>query len=114
MESEIELKYMHSDDCYEDYPCDDCNHLEALQSVHGDEEWFSYPEDYLNSVLWMETSKLVKKVYGNLCANIRCHSNTKLVVHHKCYRRWGYERLKDLVCVCQDCHELLPKGEPCP
>ena len=35
----------------------------------------------------------------------RCGSRYKLEVHHCTYVRFGRELLKDLLCLCMDCHE---------
>jgi hypothetical protein len=60
-------------------------------------------EKYINSSAWKNKRILVLARDGHRCQ--KCYSQTTLDVHHKTYRRFGRERLEDLVSLCRLCHE---------
>jgi hypothetical protein len=93
--------------CTENWVCGDCEYLQLLQ----DGMRLDYYPDYAafrRTLLWTKMSEFVKTLYGNRCANLDClRTGSPLVVHHENYRQWGTEKLADLVCVCQTCHDKL-------
>jgi 5-methylcytosine-specific restriction endonuclease McrA len=65
-------------------------------------------DQYINSAQWRNISALMKKIAGNKCAHCR-RSSSKLEVHHLTYKRFGHERMTDLVVLCESCHETADK-----
>jgi len=66
-------------------------------------------EHYLLSPEWRRKRQLVLKIYQNRCA--LCNSPNNLEIHHRTYwkngeSQVGREKLSDLVCLCQECHDL--------
>ena len=69
-------------------------------------EWIDY-KTYMLSPKWIATRNLVRTREGNTCQ--QCKSKHKIEVHHITYKNFGEEELKDLVCVCKPCHDLIHK-----
>jgi hypothetical protein len=117
----MDIRVAECEDCSTDNPCPDCMDLAELQEFYSDAymEWedVEVPEEayriYLNTLLWHETSELVKKRYFNECANNDCLGDDKvLTVHHLNYEGgWGKETLDQLVCLCQSCHDDLHRRQ---
>lgn len=63
--------------------------------------WLDY-QKYINSARWKTKRKKAIAHYGGKCAV--CGSTQNLTVHHKTYKRFGREKLKDLEVLCRDCH----------
>lgn len=65
---------------------------------------------YLQSSKWKNTkkklfkSKLVKRVDSIAVCSV-CESSNKLNVHHRTYKNLGNEKMRDLVVLCELCHE---------
>ncbi len=58
------------------------------------EDWQDVRRRYFASKLW--------KVQGKKC--YCCEERKPVDLHHKTYKRLGYERLGDLIAICRDCH----------
>lgn len=58
--------------------------------------------DYLKSNHWKNKRKAFFKVNKRECEH--CGKTEKLHVHHKTYARVGNEKLTDLMCLCEYCH----------
>lgn len=63
---------------------------------------------YLRSHFWRIIKNKVKKKANNQCE--LCSSKFKLQVHHKTYKRLYYERLEDLMLLCETCHQKQHPG----
>jgi hypothetical protein len=61
-------------------------------------------DDYLQTDRWKDLAALVKKNAGYRC--VLCNCPDALVAHHRTYERVGRERLSDLTCLCDPCHQL--------
>lgn len=61
--------------------------------------------EYLRSEKWKKKRLRALKSAGFRC-NI-CKCDGPLQVHHKTYRRLGFERLRDLQVVCGACHKKI-------
>lgn len=61
--------------------------------------------DFLQTPYWKAIAESVKNYHGYRCQ--LCNGTEGLSVHHKSYDIHGDElhNLKDLVCLCRDCHE---------
>lgn len=61
--------------------------------------------DFLQTPYWKAVAESVKKYHGFRCQ--LCNGTEGLSVHHKSYDIHGDElhNMKDLVCLCRDCHE---------
>lgn len=93
--------------CTENYICGDCEYLQSLQDDLRMDYYADYPA-YRGTLLWTKTSELVTSLYLTSCANLDCpRTGAPLVVHHENYPPWGTEKLADLVCLCQTCHDGL-------
>lgn len=57
---------------------------------------------YLKSDAWKLKAESVKARDGYTC--LRCRSTDRLNVHHKTYKRVGFEPLSDLETLCKTCH----------
>jgi hypothetical protein len=57
---------------------------------------------YLQSATWKDKRKLVLERDHNTCRFCR---NPGYDVHHKTYKHWGDEPLKDLITLCRRCHD---------
>ena len=60
--------------------------------------------DYLRSKHWRETSRQRMKL-DNWTCQLCLTRGGKLNVHHKTYERRGYEKMSDLITLCETCHE---------
>ena len=58
--------------------------------------------EYLKSATWQDIRTEVLKRDNNICVNCK---NPGYDVHHKHYKNWGNEQLKDLITLCRTCHE---------
>jgi len=94
--------------CCEEQLCNDCYYLQSLQEELREPYYADY-ETYRRTILWKKTSELVKIRYGNCCANLDCvRIVSPLIAHHEIYpSQWGTEKLGDMVCLCQNCHDQL-------
>lgn len=69
------------------------NMLSPQQNAH---------RSYLQSATWKDKRQLVLQRDNNKC----CHCNNPgYDVHHKTYRNWGNEPLRDLITLCRSCHD---------
>jgi ribonuclease HI len=59
---------------------------------------------YLNSKHWKNVKERYNKSKLNKGCCIMCGRKNKLNLHHKTYKRFGKERLSDLVYLCSYCH----------
>ena len=57
---------------------------------------------YLQSATWKDKRELVLERDHHKC---RFCDNPGYDVHHKTYRHWGDEPLKDLITLCRTCHD---------
>jgi hypothetical protein len=75
--------------------------MEALKRLG-----FSSYRDYLASPNWQRTRSRYyqSKLYKGRCYACGC-SDKPLEIHHKSYKRLGWERLHDLVALCRECHQ---------
>lgn len=64
--------------------------------------------DYLQTPEWAAKRKKALRFAGFRCQ--LCNSNENLNVHHRTYKRRGYERLSDLTVLCEDCHATFHKN----
>lgn len=62
-------------------------------------------DDYLQTDRWKELAALVKDRAERRC--VLCNSPEKLVAHHRTYERVGRERMQDLTCLCDPCHQTF-------
>lgn len=69
--------------------------------VEDDEQY----QRYLDGEVWEVLACKVKARDGGRC--MVCDRSSNLCVHHRTYIRIYQERLKDLVTLCQPCHELF-------
>lgn len=66
----------------------------------------SYYKTYIKSSYWKEVkSRLLKNKNNRKCKICNKHEN--LEVHHKSYRRLGFEKLLHLIVLCSECHKKL-------
>lgn len=63
-------------------------------------------KDYLNTPEWDETRRRHYKRSGYRCQVCNV-GGVQLNVHHRTYERLGQEKIRDLICLCQDCHTLF-------
>ncbi|HUS51151.1 MAG TPA: hypothetical protein VMZ91_13370 [Candidatus Paceibacterota bacterium] len=64
---------------------------------------------YLKSDHWQKTRLRALRFYGGSC--VLCGKKTQLNVHHRNYKNLGKERIsKDLIVLCQGCHEMFHKN----
>jgi len=61
-------------------------------------------EDYLLTLEWAETRDLAIRLAGGRCQ--RCGEPAS-EVHHLTYERLGCERLRDLMPICERCHQNI-------
>ena len=66
-------------------------------------------ESYINSVLWREKSRRIRKRDGYRCL-ICGTTDVPLEVHHLTYDRLGEELDSDLITVCHDCHKRITQS----
>jgi len=64
-----------------------------------------YP-DYLKTPEWQARRQHHVKSAGFRCQVCNA-SDVQLNVHHRTYKRRGYELYNDLLAVCSDCHEIF-------
>jgi 5-methylcytosine-specific restriction endonuclease McrA len=62
--------------------------------------------EYLQTPEWQQRRKQHLRSAGYRCQVCNA-SGVPLNVHHRTYERRGEERYKDLIALCQDCHELF-------
>lgn len=62
--------------------------------------------EYLKTPEWQQRRKQHLRSAGYRCQVCNA-SDVPLNVHHRTYERRGEERYKDLIALCQDCHELF-------
>lgn len=67
---------------------------------------------YLDSEKWNVLRRKVLKAAGYRCQ--MCNAATRLQIHHRTYERLGFEKLADLLALCDDCHDLYHKNKPMP
>lgn len=58
--------------------------------------------DYIKSSRWRKLAAMVRTLSGHRCQ--LCGVYARLQVHHRTYRRLGYELLSDLIALCANCH----------
>lgn len=63
---------------------------------------------YMNSYTWKLKRANRLAIDNYECQ--KCGSKKNLHVHHKTYKRFGNEKMKDLATVCQKCHAKIHKG----
>lgn len=61
--------------------------------------------EYMQSDAWEKLRKRVFKRDGHKCK--LCGGAEVLQCHHLTYKRFGKEKLSDLMTLCKDCHELI-------
>jgi hypothetical protein len=59
-------------------------------------------QEYLKTAHWKLLSEKVKRRAKYRCQ--LCNAEGVLNVHHRTYERRGHEQLKDLICLCRQCH----------
>jgi hypothetical protein len=62
-------------------------------------------DDYLNTEHWQQLSEETKRLAGYRCQV--CNSEGELHAHHRTYERKGDELQSDLICLCNECHNLF-------
>jgi 5-methylcytosine-specific restriction endonuclease McrA len=121
IKSRMQLKALSSSGIYcpsSYYICDSCDKESTIKSH---KEWIEKEEakkdrllelkkmpykEYLTTPEWQETRKAQLKRANYRCQV--CNSNEKsLNVHHRTYENRGEETYKDLIVLCQDCHETF-------
>ena len=65
---------------------------------------------YLRSPLWRLRRRIWILRAGGRCR--RCGSRRRLTIHHRTYRRLGYERRADVTVLCWNCHRRHHDGHP--
>jgi len=60
-------------------------------------------QEYLKSEAWQDKREAMLSHWNNQCA--LCSSPNNLHVHHRTYKRLGYENETDLIVLCDRCHE---------
>lgn len=60
---------------------------------------------YIQSSYWFFKREEAFIYHGRKCK--KCNSTKQLEVHHLTYRRLGHERMRDLMVLCKQCHNLL-------
>jgi len=60
--------------------------------------------EYLRSPHWQ---KVRRKFLGTHKRCYLCGTTKRLSVHHKTYKRRGWERMTDLLCLCWPCHKKV-------
>ena len=68
------------------------------------QKWWSWYNDYLSSLYWLEKREAVLKRDNNKCCICGGLANQ---VHHLTYQRVGNELLDDLISICAQCHTNL-------
>lgn len=63
--------------------------------------------EYITSDEWKEFRERYYQTHKKECR--ACGSRRKVCLHHKTYNRLGYERMADVVPLCDNCHSLLHK-----
>lgn len=67
--------------------------------------------EYIQSDEWRKRADECKRRAGYRCQICnRGRDLVKLNAHHRTYERLGHEKRSDLICMCQDCHELFEKN----
>jgi hypothetical protein len=69
-------------------------------------------QEYLKSEHWQQTRKAVLEFWGGRCSI--CKSGFKVEVHHNNYQCLGHEKLSDLACLCELCHDIYKDILPDP
>lgn len=64
---------------------------------------------YINSYAWQAKRRQRIFMDGAMC--VRCKARHDLEVHHLTYRRFGSERLSDLITLCHRCHAAVHAHE---
>lgn len=79
-----------------------CNQEEITKQIQS----MNY-HDFLQTPYWKAIALKVKKDAKFKCK--LCNSSNNLSVHHRTYKNHGNElfNLDDLICVCQDCHQIF-------
>lgn len=68
-------------------------------------------KDYIESKVWHNfKSKYNKSSYKQNCFS--CESKFDLILHHITYERLWKEKLEDVVCLCNKCHNKFHKEYP--
>lgn len=89
--------------------CDACAYrgrqqpLFELPLPQHEVSWIEYHR-HMNSAKWHRTRRA--KLAQQSCCEV-CDSKEQLDVHHKTYKRFGNERLEDLVVLCRNCHDAF-------
>lgn len=65
---------------------------------------------YRTTKHWKTMRRVALEIAGHVCAI--CGRAEGLEVHHKTYERIGYERLADLVVLCNECHDKYHEKLP--
>lgn len=81
--------------------------IEYLLKRHNDrQEWLDKVHNpYLKSNLWAIKRAMIMKRANNICEY--CRESKATQVHHRTYDNHGNEPLKDLLAVCNDCHDKI-------
>ena len=63
--------------------------------------------EYLRSPHWQEVRRryYASKFYKGRCVGCGC-ADKPLEIHHRTYRRFGAEKLMDIMALCRECHQL--------
>jgi 5-methylcytosine-specific restriction endonuclease McrA len=64
-------------------------------------------KDFLKTEYWQKLREQTKERDGNAC--VVCNGSDRLEVHHRTYKRRGFEHPSDLVTLCHDCHSTFHK-----
>lgn len=79
----------------------------ALWEVQMDKAFSAAYRSYIKSDAWRDKREWVFNRKGRKCKV--CKSTENLHIHHCTYEMLGKERLRDLVPLCQSCHDLVHK-----
>ncbi len=105
--------------------CPDCREIEKLRKKEQDKQYqemikgheakrqahlehlHTMPyREYLQTPEWQETRKRIMKRAGFRCQVCNAYG-VRLNVHHRTYERRGYEHDRDLIVLCENCHQIF-------
>lgn len=82
------------------------NYLDEIKRTGMDRVYHTMRyQDYLLTDHWATLRRIKREQAGHCCQ--LCNTNDPLHIHHRTYKRRGYEELDDLIVLCADCHSLF-------
>ena len=70
-------------------------------------KWQKKYDDYISSAAWRAKRKQKLESVGHCCQVIGCKLREELECHHLTYKRFGDERMDDLVILCDIHHAIV-------